>query len=176
MRGLDAFRGFGGFGALSGFRGFDEVFNPDASRRRAVASERGRDLETALSLSFAEAASGVTAAVEVAVEAPCGTCGGPVPCDRCGGSGEMILRQGFLDQRETCSACDGRGERSGWSCVDCGGRGRRPQRRTVRVRVPAGVRDGQVLRVSGRGEPGRNGGPAGDLFVLVQVSDRTDQH
>ena len=139
--------------------------------------QRGTDLEADLHLSFADAVNGVTTTVNVTSETPCHTCHGsgaapgtsPVVCPQCSGRGVLDDNQGFFSLSRTCPRCAGRGMIVETPCPTCGGRGVEVRPRQVKVRIPAGVDDGQRIRVKGRGTPGRNGGPAGDLFVIVNV-------
>jgi molecular chaperone DnaJ len=186
----------GGFGGGAGFPGgtggfrvdgmgfdlgdlFGDVFGGPtrtAGRRRAAA--RGRDLEAELRLTFEEAVAGLTTDVHLTSEATCATCGGsgarpgtsPVICPACQGQGQVSETQGFFAISQTCRRCRGRGQVVETPCDDCRGAGVVRKPRQVKVRVPAGVDDGTLIRLPGRGEPGRNGGPPGDLFVVVRVS------
>lgn len=183
--------GFGGGGATAGPGA--SSFNFDAGdlgdllgglfnrggRRGPTGPQRGDDLEAELHLSFDDAAGGVTTAVHLTSEAPCQTCHGsgakpgtlPKPCARCGGRGVLDDNQGLFSFSQPCDVCGGRGRVIEEPCPTCAGRGLERRPRRVKVRIPGGVRDGQTIRLKGRGGPGRNGGPAGDLFVRVQVAD-----
>lgn len=146
--------------------------------RRGTGPHRGQDLETELHLTFDDAVAGVTTAVHLTSDAPCGTCHGsgarpgttPVTCARCGGAGVVSDDQGPFAFSSACPACGGRGVRVEDPCPTCRGSGIERRPREVKVRIPAGVDDGQRIRLKGRGGPGRNGGPAGDLYVVVHVS------
>ena len=144
---------------------------------RGAGPQRGDDLEAELHLSFEDAVRGVTTAVNLTSDAPCHTCHGsgaapgstPVTCSRCGGRGVLDENQGLFSFSQACPQCAGRGVvvealARGWrgGGVD-GGAG------DAKIGVPAGVNDRQRIRLKGRGGPGRNGGPAGDLFVVVRV-------
>ena len=138
---------------------------------------RGADLEAELHLSFTDAVNGVTTTVNVTSETTCQTCHGsgaapgtsPTVCPECSGRGVLDDNQGFFSFSRTCPRCAGRGMVVETPCPTCRGRGVEVRPRQVKVRVPAGVENGQRIRLKGRGAPGRNGGPAGDLFVVVQV-------
>lgn len=138
---------------------------------------RGQDVETELHLSFEEAVEGVVTSVNVMTGALCHTCGGsgsrpgsmPITCPRCGGTGMLNDNQGLFSLARPCPECRGRGLKVTDPCPTCGGTGAEQSQRQVKVRIPAGVEDGQRIRVKGRGEPGANGGPAGDLYVIVHV-------
>ncbi|MDQ4097986.1 MAG: molecular chaperone DnaJ [Actinomycetota bacterium] len=140
--------------------------------------QRGADLEAELHLSFTEAVNGVTTTVNVTSEATCHTCHGsgaapgtsPVVCPQCSGRGVLDDNQGFFSFSRTCPRCAGRGMIVETPCPTCNGRGVELRPRQVKVRVPPGVDDGQRIRLKGRGGAGRNGGPPGDLFVVVSVS------
>jgi molecular chaperone DnaJ len=139
--------------------------------------QRGSDLETELHLSFNDAVNGVTTTVNVTSETTCNTCHGsgaapgtsPVVCPQCAGRGVLDDNQGFFSFSRTCPRCGGRGMVVETPCPTCQGRGVEVRPRQVKVRVPPGVEHGQRIRLKGRGGPGGNGGPAGDLFVVVQV-------
>ena len=179
--------GLGGFGGgFGGFRVEDlgdllgGIFRPPGGRRRSYAGaqpQRGADLEAELHLSFAEAVDGVVTSVNVTSTASCATCHGngsrpgstPVACPRCGGRGVLNDNQGLFSLSSPCPECGGRGTKVVDPCPTCGGTGLERLQRRVKVRVPAGVDEGQRIRVKGRGEAGRNGGPPGDLFVVVHV-------
>jgi molecular chaperone DnaJ len=165
----------GGLGDLLG-----GVFGRGARRggaRGATAARKGADLEADLHLAFTDAVQGVTTTLTLTSDANCSTCGGsgaapgttPVTCSRCGGRGVVDDNQGFFSFSQPCPNCGGRGTIVETPCPTCGGRGLERRSRDVKVRIPAGVEDGQRIRLPGRGEPGRNGGPPGDLYVKVQV-------
>ena len=147
------------------------------TRTGASAVQPGRDLEAELRLGFEEAVFGVTTDVHLTSDIACTTCGGsgappgttPTACATCGGSGLVGESQGLFSMSQPCRACGGRGGVITNPCGDCGGRGMHRPPRRVRGRIPAGVEDGQLVRLPGRGEAGRNGGTAGDLFVTVRV-------
>ncbi len=144
---------------------------------RGTGPHRGTDLETRLHLSFEDAAQGITTAVHLTSDAPCGTCHGsgarpgtsPRPCARCGGRGVVSDDQGPFSFSSPCPVCSGRGVTVEDPCPTCRGGGVERRPREVKVRIPAGVDDGQRIRLKGRGGPGRNGGPPGDLYVVVDV-------
>ena len=156
----------GGLGGLFGSRG--------ASRPRP---ERGADLESRVRLSFEDALKGATARVPVEVETACHVCGGtgaepgtaPKTCPDCGGSGVTSANQGMFALSQPCRRCRGNGVIVEKVCKSCRGSGRERVTKRYAVKVPAGAKDGTRIRLKGRGEPGRNRGPAGDLFVVVQV-------
>ena len=143
----------------------------------AGAGRRGRDVETDLTLSFEDALRGVTTTLRLSGAAPCSTCGGsgakpgtsPVPCASCGGAGSIARDQGLFSFSEPCPACGGSGRQIPHQCAGCRGSGVESRTREIRARVPAGVKDGATVRLKGKGEPGRNGAPAGDLLVKVRV-------
>ena len=188
LGGFGAGGGPGGAGASTGGGfGFDASNLSDllgdmfgAGRRAAPGTgpRRGDDLEADLHLSFDEAVEGVTTSVHLTSDAACSTCRGtgsapgstPQTCTRCNGRGVLDDNQGFFSLSQPCDRCAGRGKIVTNPCMTCGGNGIERKPRQVRVRVPAGVKNGQRIRLKGRGTPGRNGGPAGDLFVTVEVS------
>jgi len=150
-------------------------------RRRDTAgtqARRGEDLDAELHLSFDEAVDGVTTSVHLASDTACGTCRGtgsapgtmPTACPRCDGRGVLDDNQGMFSFSQPCDQCGGRGKVVVEPCSNCRGSGMERKQRQVKVRIPAGVKDGQRIRLKGRGGPGRNHGPAGDLFVTVRVA------
>ncbi len=148
-----------------------------SSRRR-----RGNDLEAELHLDFADAVHGVTTTVHLTSDAVCSTCHGsgakpgtqPKVCTRCHGRGVLDDNQGPFSFSQPCPVCAGRGTVIEDPCPTCSGRGVERRPREVKVRVPAGVADGAHLRLKGRGEPGANGGKAGDLHLKVRVAPDRD--
>ena len=177
----------------NGFRPFDGSFRVDditdlfgglfnRARGRGgpttAGPRRGEDLEAPLHLSFADAVHGVTATVNVTSDAACTVCHGtgaapgtsPVICPTCGGRGVVDDNQGFFSFSQPCRTCAGTGMKVETPCRHCQGSGLERRPRQVKVRVPAGVLDGQRIRVKGRGGAGHNGGPPGDLYVVVSVA------
>ncbi len=168
----------GDLGDLGGL--FGDLFGGGGGRQRAsrgMGPQRGDDLETALHLSFREAAEGVTTSVNLTSEAACSACHGsgarpgtePQRCVQCGGRGVLDDNQGPFSFSQPCPACGGRGVVVADPCPKCSGRGIEMRPRNVKVRIPAGVDDGQRIRLKERGGAGRNGGPPGDLYVRVEV-------
>lgn len=145
--------------------------------RRGTGPQRGADLQSELHLTFEDSVSGVTTAVHLTSEAACSRCSGngaepgttPLVCTNCGGRGVLDDNQGFFSFSQPCPTCQGRGTIVETPCTNCRGSGIEHRPREVKVRVPAGVQDGQRIRLKGRGGPGRNGGPPGDLHVIVHV-------
>jgi molecular chaperone DnaJ len=188
--------GFGGFpgagsagGPGGGFPGGFRVENVDlgdlfggvfggAGRARQSRPRRGADLETDVRLSFDDAMAGVTVPVTLTGPAPCSACHGsgaapgtqPATCGNCGGDGQVAVNQGFFQMSQTCPRCHGSGRVVETPCPTCGGSGAERRKRSLQVRIPAGVRDSARIRLSGKGEPGGPGMPAGDLFVQVHVA------
>lgn len=144
---------------------------------RGPGPQRGTDLEAELHLPFREAISGVTTTLNLSSDAACSTCHGngarpgtsPQICARCGGRGVLDDNQGLFSFSTPCPACGGQGTVITDPCPSCRGTGVEHRPREVKARIPAGVNDGQRIRLKGRGGAGRNGGPAGDLFVIVHV-------
>src|SRR5579872_1309398 len=165
----------GDLGDLLG--GLGGVFGGGGRRGRSGGARRGADIEADLHLSFEDAVRGVTTAVHVVGEARCETCNGsgaapgtsPTTCPTCHGRGSLDEPQGLFSLSRVCPQCSGRGTVIDKPCHTCRGTGVTRRTREVKVRVPAGVEDGQRIRVKGRGVPGRNNGPAGDLYVVVRV-------
>lgn len=178
----------GGFGpggpGAGGFQGADlgdllgNLFGKGrAGRSRPTGPQRGVDLEAALTMPFHAAIAGATTAVQVTSDVRCPGCSGsgaapgtvPRACGVCGGRGAVEEDQGFFSFSRPCSSCAGRGMVIESPCSACGGGGSVRRPREIKVKIPAGVRDGQRIRVKGRGGAGSNGGPDGDLFVRVHV-------
>lgn len=177
--------GGGGFGG-GGFGGFEDIFETffggGGSRRRDPnAPRQGADLQYTMTLSFEEAVFGKETDIEIPREETCDTCNGngakpgtkPETCKHCNGSGQLNVEQntpfGRIVNRRVCQHCNGTGKEIKHKCSTCGGTGKVKKRRKIHVKIPAGIDDGQQLRVSGQGEPGVNGGPAGDLYVVFHV-------
>jgi len=139
--------------------------------------QRGADVETDVRIDFAEAVKGATLPLRLSSPATCATCSGngarpgtsPRTCPTCSGSGLVSRSQGAFAFSEPCRDCRGTGRLIDDPCPECGGEGVSTRTRTLTVRVPAGVANGQQIRLKGQGEPGRGGAPAGDLYVKVQV-------
>jgi molecular chaperone DnaJ len=170
--------GAGGLGDLfgglfSGGRGT----GTRSGRGTAPGASRGADVETEVTLDFPEAVQGVTVPLQLASPASCRTCGGvgarpgtaPRQCPACLGTGLITRNQGAFAFSEPCRECRGTGSVIDDPCPDCRGTGVTTQTRTITVKIPAGVSDGQRIRLAGKGVPGQRGGPAGDLFVRVHV-------
>src|SRR5487761_2609822 len=173
--------GPGNFNFQSGDLGdLGDLFGGLFGNRRPRA-QRGADVETALHLSFRDSVMGVTTTVNLPSNEACKTCqgrgaapGGYVTCEFCNGRGVTNDDQGPFAMSSVCTHCGGRGGRIVTPCPVCQGSGREPSSRRVNVRIPAGVVDGQRIRLKGKGSPGANGGTPGDLFVDVHVA--TDAH
>ena len=200
MGGAGGFGGFGpgGFGRQPGTGGFPggagatyvnaedlgDLFGGlfgGAGRGRGGASsrpQRGADLETDVRVSFDDAMAGTTVPVKITGPAVCQTCHGsgaapgtsPTICPECGGSGEIAVNQGFFSMAQPCRRCRATGRIIETPCATCHGAGSVRRARTFQVKVPAGVKDGARIKLSGRGEPGPAGGKPGDLFVRVNVA------
>jgi molecular chaperone DnaJ len=156
------------------------MFNRGGRGRGASAGggpQRGEDLEASLTLEFEDAIQGITTTLYLTSDAQCSTCHGsgakpgthPKTCSICGGRGVVDDNQGFFSFSSPCRNCQGRGVVIEQACGTCRGSGVEKRAREVKVRLPAGVADGQKIRLKGRGSPGRNGGPAGDLLVECHV-------
>jgi molecular chaperone DnaJ len=159
------------------FFGFEDLFSGGRRGRRRV--QRGADLRYDMSLTFEEAAAGVTTKVKLPRQEYCEACNGTgakagtgvAACQTCGGRGQLGYQQGFFTITRTCPACQGAGQIIRERCPDCHGQGRLERERTIDLRIPPGVDTGTRLRVAGEGEPGPNGGPAGDLYVILEVKE-----
>ncbi len=175
--------GAGGAGGFSA-EGFGDIFGDVfgdifGGGRRGGGPQvfRGADLGYELKLDLETAVAGDSVTIDVPTQVSCDGCGGsgarkgtePVTCSACGGAGQVRMQQGFFSIQQTCPACKGAGTTIADPCLDCHGRGRVRKTRTLAVKVPAGVDDGDRIRLSGEGEAGRNGGPPGDLYVEIRV-------
>jgi molecular chaperone DnaJ len=167
-------QGFGGIGDI-----LSDLFGGGAGGARRPGPERGRDLETEVHISFEQAMEGAQVPVNVQVPAPCPTCHGtgakpgttPQVCPRCQGRGIESQGQGLFSISQPCSLCGGTGTQITDPCPTCGGRGQTMQVKRYRVNIPAGVKEGSRVRLAGKGEPGRRGGPSGDLYVITHVGE-----
>lgn len=186
--------GAGGGGFQGGFSGdfgdlgdiFGDIFgdilggqrgrSAGGGRRRSRA-QAGDDLQTEMYVSFEEAAFGVEKEIHINRSVACETChgsgakkgSGPTTCDMCHGHGEVRRQQGFFTIAQPCPKCHGSGQVIKDVCETCHGRGRSKKREKLSVKVPAGIDEGQRLKLTGQGDSGANGGPAGDLFVLIHI-------
>ena len=169
----------GGFNFTSGDLGdLGDIFGGLFGGGRRNRAQRGADLETALHLGFRDAVVGVTTTGNLPSNEPCHSCGGRgaapgsgfATCERCGGRGTINDDQGPFAMSSVCTLCQGRGGRIVTPCATCHGTGREPSSRRVNVRIPAGVIDGQRIRLKAKGNPGSHGGAPGDIFVDVHVS------
>ncbi|MCT2885274.1 molecular chaperone DnaJ, partial [Lentilactobacillus parabuchneri] len=181
--------GFGNFDGGSGF-GFDDIFSQffGGGQQRAdpSAPRQGRDLQYQMTLEFEEAIFGKKTEIKYNREAQCKTCHGtgakpgtsPVTCSNCGGRGYVVTETntplGRMQSRQTCPVCHGTGKEIKEKCPTCGGRGKTDERHTLEVKVPAGIDDGQQMRLQGQGEAGDNGGPYGDLYIVFRVKPSKD--
>lgn len=167
------------------FSMFDDVFGAffggGGRRSRAGGARRGASLETVIDLTLEEVASGAEKEIEFTRLDLCETCDGsgakpgsePAPCVACGGVGQ-VQQSGFggmFRMVTTCQTCNGAGTIIRDKCATCNGTGRKPKKRTLSVKIPRGIHDGQAVRVAGEGEPGDRGGPRGDLHVVVRVRE-----
>ncbi|RJQ55577.1 MAG: molecular chaperone DnaJ [Actinobacteria bacterium] len=168
----------GARGGTADFSSIFDIFGGGArTGARSTAAQRGRDLEYAVQLSFDEALKGVTTKINVQREGACPTCHGsgakpgtsPVTCPTCGGRGAIAQDQGLFSLSRTCPQCMGTGRIIQEPCPTCKGSGHVAEMKKVTIKIPAGVADRSKLRFPGKGEAGSHGGPAGDLFVVVNV-------
>lgn len=165
--------GAGGLGDLLG-----QMFGGGRRGAGGVGPQRGSDLEAGLTIDFVDAVRGLTTSLHITSEATCSTCNGsgarpgttPKRCTHCGGRGVTEMNQGGFAFSVPCPHCGGRGVVIEHACGTCRGTGVEMRNREVKVRVPAGIDDGSRIRVKGRGAPGRNGGPPGDLYVVCRVT------
>ncbi len=172
--------GFGGIEDILGdLFGFGDVFGGNRAGGRRPTAQRGADLRYDLEISLEEAAAGMTAQLRIPRLENCENCKGagaapgttPENCQTCGGTGQVRYQQGFFSVARTCHACRGVGRVIGTPCQDCKGAGRIEREKSLEVKIPAGVETGSRMRVQGEGESGASGGPAGDLYVVIHVSE-----
>ncbi|WP_411953483.1 molecular chaperone DnaJ [Alkalibacillus sp. S2W] len=176
-------QGQGGFGA-EGFGDFSDIFDMffgGGGRRDPNAPRQGQDLQYTMELSFEEAIFGKDTSIQIPKDEDCETCDGSgakpganvSTCSHCGGSGQMNVEQntpfGRVVNRRVCQHCSGTGQFVEEKCTTCGGDGKVRKHQKIDLNIPGGIDDGQQIRVTGQGGPGVNGGPPGDLFVLVRV-------
>jgi molecular chaperone DnaJ len=164
---------------LGDFFGFGDLFGSGGGGRRRTRAQRGEDVRYDLEISFENAMFGMGAEIQVPRMERCERCAGggsepgagPSTCPTCHGRGEVLYQQSFLSIRRTCSTCNGSGQIIRNPCSECRGHGYRQVQRKLKVNIPAGVDDGNRLRLSGEGQPGGNGGPPGDLYVFLKVKE-----
>ena len=176
--GFDA-NGFPDLGdILNEMFGFGEVFGGGSKQRRTRA-QRGEDVRYDLDISFEDSMRGMAADLQIPRMEECGRCKGQgaepedglTTCPMCRGRGEVIYQQAFLSVRRTCTQCNGRGQIIRRPCKECKGQAYLRRERKLKVNIPAGVDNGTQMRLSQEGQPGANGGPPGDLFVVLKVAE-----
>ncbi len=166
--------GAGGFADAFGDI-FGDIFGGNRQGRSNVF--RGADLRYNLEITLEQAAHGFETKIRIPTMSQCETCKGsgakpgtqPVTCTTCNGQGQVRMTQGFFSIQQTCSRCHGTGKMIPTPCATCGGGGRVKHQKTLAVKIPPGVDEGDRVRLTGEGEPGVNGGPAGDLYVQVHI-------
>jgi len=172
--------GGGGFGDIFGDV-FEHIFRearPGSGRAQSRA-QRGNDLGYSLDLTLEQAAKGKTLEIQIPTWSTCKTCSGSgakkgtstKTCETCAGHGQVRMQQGFFSVQQTCPDCHGEGRIVSDPCLDCHGQGRVRDRKTLSVKIPAGVDTGDRVRLTGEGEAGVHGGPAGDLYVQITVKE-----
>lgn len=185
--GSAAFDGGGGGHGFSSaediFQSFGDIFGDffgggmSSQGRRRTGPQRGADLRYVTEVDLKEVVEGVDKEIEFQAEESCDDCAGsgsekgskPLVCSHCGGTGQVVRSQGFFTMATTCPSCRGEGQIIKNPCRKCSGEGRQARVRKIRLHIPAGVDTGTRLRVSGEGEGGYRGGPAGDLYVEIRV-------
>ncbi|MFY9178192.1 MAG: molecular chaperone DnaJ [Venatoribacter sp.] len=171
--------GFGGGASFSDIFGdaFGDIFGGGGRSRGGP--QRGSDLRYNITLTLEEAVHGVEKQIRIPTLVACKTCDGsgakpgskPKTCNTCHGAGQVRMQQGFFSVQQTCPSCRGQGVTIDNPCTSCHGRGVKEETKTLSVKIPAGVDTGDRIRLSGEGEAGGQGGPAGDLYVQVSVKD-----
>ncbi|MFC3908532.1 molecular chaperone DnaJ [Legionella dresdenensis] len=180
--GVEGAAGGGGFGGFGGFGDvfediFENIFSGGRGQGRQSRGQRGADLQYNLQLTLEEAASGKQVEIIVPRHAACGPCEGsgakkgskPSECETCGGIGQVRIQQGFFSIQQTCPSCHGEGRIITDPCPSCHGQGRVRESKKLTVKIPAGVDNGDRVRLGGEGEAGSHGGPTGDLYVQINV-------
>jgi molecular chaperone DnaJ len=181
--GVDPQAGMGGAGGAPGFGVFGDIFNDffgdifGGARGGRSSVYRGADLRYNLEITLEQAAHGFESRIRIPTMVPCDTCHGsgakpgsqPQTCPSCRGAGQVRVSQGPFSIAQTCPRCHGTGRIIPNPCATCGGGGRVKHQKTLSVKIPAGVDEGDRVRLSGEGEPGLNGGPSGDLYVQVHI-------
>ena len=190
--GVDPNAGFGGGGGFGGFGGFEDIFDMfggafggfgggGSGRSRRNGPRTGSDLQKAVTIDFKEAAFGTKKQIKINKFVKCKTCDGTgaapgtskKTCPKCGGTGEIRTAQrtplGTFQSVSPCPDCNGTGEINETPCRDCGGSGRVKDNVTISINIPAGVDNDSVIPIKGQGEPGINGGPDGDLYIVINV-------
>ena len=183
--GLQGGQGMGGGGFSGGADAFSDIFGDVfgdifGAARRGGRNQvfRGADLRYELELTLEQAVAGDSVSLDIPGQAECGRCGGkgaepgsqPATCKTCGGAGQVRVAQGFFSIQQSCPNCGGAGSLIDKPCRECSGRGRVRRMKTLSVKVPAGVDNGDRIRLAREGEAGRNGGPPGDLYVDISVT------
>ena len=178
--GWGASAGFGGIEDILGdLFGFGDMFGGRGSANRRTAAQRGSDLRYDLEMTLEEAAAGMTAQLRIPRLETCETCKGsgaaagtqPEGCTACAGAGQVRYQQGFFVASRMCSTCRGTGRIIRTPCEECRGAGRVEREKTLEVKIPAGVETGSRLRIAGEGESGAQGGPSGDLYVVIHIKE-----
>lgn len=179
--GVEGSAGFGGFGA--GGASFSDIFGDvfgdifGGGGPRGTRARRGADLRYNLELSLEDAVKGTSVKIRIPTSVECKTCDGsgarkgtdPTTCTTCNGIGQVRMQQGFFSLQQTCPKCRGSGQIISDPCPSCHGQGRVQEQKTLSVKVPPGVDNGDRIRLSGEGEMGEKGAPPGDLYVQVSV-------
>jgi molecular chaperone DnaJ len=175
--GVKGQQGGGGFGSGSSFHDiFSDFFGAGQGGGQSRA-ERGSDLRYNLDLSLEEAVRGTEVEIEIPTWAECKKCEGngardgskPETCGTCQGAGQVHMQQGFFAIQQTCPACQGAGQVIKDPCPECHGQGRVRENRKLSVKIPSGIDSGDRIRLTGEGEAGHHGGPAGDLYVQIRI-------
>jgi molecular chaperone DnaJ len=177
-RGGPGQEGFGGFAEAFGDI-FGDIFGGAGGRRGGGGQQvyRGNDLSYAMEISLEEAAHGKETQIRIPTWDTCDTCKGsgakpgtsPKTCSTCSGAGTVHMRQGFFSIQQTCPHCKGSGKIIPEPCTACNGAGKIKRQKTLEVKIPAGINEGMRIRSAGNGEPGTNGGPAGDLYIEIRI-------
>lgn len=195
QQGFGGAGGFGGqdFGGFGGGGGFEDIFSSffgggagGSRRSNPTAPQQGRDLQYEMTLKFEDAIFGKKTTITYNREEQCETCGGsgakpgtsPVTCSKCHGAGYIQVQTntplGRMMSQQVCDVCHGTGKEIKDKCATCGGSGHTEQSHSIKVTVPAGVEEGQQMRLQNQGEAGTNGGPYGDLFIIFRVEPSKD--
>jgi len=172
----------GGFGFESSFGGFSDIFSDifgesTGGRRQRRGPVKGRDIQYPIEISFEDSVKGMKANLQIRKQSLCSICNGSgakpgstsSTCPKCGGSGKVNIGGSFLNMMESCRQCNGTGSYNPSLCPNCTGRGAVPKTEKISVKIPAGVDNGSKVRLSGKGEPGANRGPNGDVYIITRI-------
>ncbi len=184
--GFDPFSSARGRGQQGGFGGFSDIFSDifgegTGRRQQRRGPQKGRDIQYPMEISFKDSINGLKTELQIRKQTQCPDCRGtgakpgtkPSACPNCGGSGKTNIGKNFFNMSEPCRQCNGTGSYNPSLCQRCSGKGTMPKSERISVKIPPGVDNGSKVRLAGKGEPGKNGGPYGDLYILTKIRPHT---